>query len=149
MEKIKNMLLENKKSSAAAIIIIGFFLLALTNGYLSDFKDGFIAIFSIVSGYLITTYLNKDNKRSDLISTFKMIFIDTSFKKFILNDLTSWFYFIANIVFWYVNISHVLTSGIDDQFFLIILSSFGLLVAIRLILEFFIVIFKIAENTSK
>ena len=78
-----------------------------------------------------------------------MIFIDTSFKKFILNDLTSWFYFIANIVFWYVNISHVLTLGIDDQFFLIILSSFGLLVAIRLILEFFIVIFKIAENTSK
>ena len=149
MEKIKNMLLENKKSSAAAIIIIGFFLLALTNGYLSDFKDGFISIVSIVSGYLITSSLNKDNKRSDLISTFKMIFIDTSFKKFILNDLTSWFYFIANIVFWYVNISHVLTSGIDDQFFLIILISFGLLVAIRLILEFFIVIFKIAENTSK
>ena len=153
MEKLKKFFKKSNtnklKVLAGALFIIAGIVAAfaeLRNNY--EFRQTIIFLISISSGYFITAYLNQDSKRSDLILTFKKIFVDTDFKKFILSDLTSWFYFIGNIFFWYFNISNILNYGFDESFFISLLISFGLLVAIRLILELFIVIFKIAENTS-
>ena len=153
MEKLKKYFNDNttnkiKVIGGAVFIIAGIIAVTSELRDNNEFRESITFIISIASGYLITAYLNKESKRSDLISTFKTIFVDADFKKFILSDLTSWFYFIGNIFFWYFNISNLLNYGFNDGFLTPLLISFGLLVAIRLILELFIVIFKVAENTS-
>ena len=72
-----------------------------------------------------------------------------SFKEFVSSTLIVYAYYIANVIFWYMNISTFINFPMSNFFFLTLAISIAALLMLRLLLESLSAIFIIAQNTAK
>ena len=110
--------------------------------------DSFISDNAIVIAFFIVWKLGAGNTKGNLFKVLRTLFTDFDFSEFTVTDLTSWIYFFANLIFWYTNIQNMVLSNSIYGFLFLFIPSLLALLGLRILLEFFISVFKIAENTS-
>ena len=128
------------------LILCAFLLISHALGF--DL-DSFISDNAIFIALVIVYYLGARSTKRDIFKVIKLMFTDFDFNEFAITDLTSWIYFFGNLIFWYTNIQNMVLSTSISGFLFLFIPSLLALLGLRILLEFFISVFKIAENTSK
>ena len=147
-KKFSNKSTKEKIFDVLAIIL----LIAFISVIAIEETSVFIFFLSCLITFLIAIFgKSRKNYKSiqgpwELIGT---LLSEFSFKEFVSTTLIVYAYYIANVIFWYMNISTFINFPMSNFFFLTLAISLAALLMLRLLLESLSAIFIIAQNTGK